>query len=48
MFEFDAGVGSRELPVCFGVVGISVVLPSGDFIDERLFVRDAAIEALGR
>jgi hypothetical protein len=37
-----------ELPVCFGVVGIAVVLPGGDFVDEGLFVGNAAVEALGR
>jgi len=31
-----------------GVVGIAVVLPGGDFVDEDLFVGNAAIEALGR
>jgi hypothetical protein len=28
--------------------GIAVVLPGGDFLDEGLFVGNAAIEALGR
>ena len=28
-----------------GVIGISVVLPGGDFVDEGLFVGDAAVEA---
>ena len=37
-----------ELPIGLGVVGIAVVLPSGDFLDEGLFVGNAAIEALGR
>jgi hypothetical protein len=27
--------------------GIAVALPGGDFVDEGLFVRDAAVEALG-
>ena len=36
------------MPVGLGVVGIAVVLPGGDFIDESLFVGDAAVEALGR
>jgi len=31
---------------CF--VCIAVVLPSGDFFDEGLFVGDPAVEALGR
>src|SRR5712671_5345816 len=37
-----------EVPVGLGVVGIAVLLPSGDFVDQGLFVGDAAIEALGR
>jgi hypothetical protein len=36
-----------ELPVGLGVVGIAVVLPGDDFVDEDLFVGNAAIEALG-
>jgi hypothetical protein len=32
------------VPVCLCVIGISVVFPSGDLLDERLFVCDAAIE----
>ena len=30
------------------MIGISVVFPSGDFVDEGLFVGDAAIETLSR
>ena len=41
-------VSSCEVPVGFGVSGIVVVLPGGDFVDEGLFVGDAAVEALGR
>ena len=37
-----------ELPVGLGVVGIAVVLPGGNFVDEDLFVGNAAVEALGR
>ena len=48
MLEFDASVGCCEVPVGLGVVGIAVVLPGGDFVDEDLFVGNAAIEALGR
>jgi hypothetical protein len=48
MLEFDACGGCSELPVCFGVIGIAAVLPGGDFVDEGLFVGDAAFEALGR
>ena len=47
MPESDAGIFGGELPVGFGVVGIAVVLPGGDFVDECLFVGNAAIEALG-
>jgi hypothetical protein len=36
------------LPVGLSVVGIAVVLPGGDFVDEGLFVGSAAVEALGR
>ena len=48
MLEFDTGVCCGELPIGLGVVGIAVVLPGGDFLDEGLFVGNAAIEALGR
>jgi hypothetical protein len=48
MLEFDTFIWGSELPVGLGVVGIAVVLPGGDFIDEGLFVGHAAVEALGR
>ena len=48
MLEFDACVRGGEVPVCLGVVGIAVALPASDFVDESLFVWDAAVEALGR
>ena len=48
MLEFNAGVAGGELPIGLGVVGVSIVLPSCDFVDEGLFVRDTPIEALGR
>jgi hypothetical protein len=48
VLKFDASIFGGELPVCLGVVGIAVVLPGGDFVDEDLFVGNAAIEALGR
>ena len=48
MLEFDTGVCCVELPIGLGVVGISIIFLSCDFVDEGLFVRDAAIEALGR
>ena len=47
MLEFDTCVWGREVPVGLGVVGIAVVLPSGDFVDEGLFVGNATVEALG-
>jgi hypothetical protein len=48
MLEFDACRGGCEVPVGLGVVGVTVLLPGGDFLDESLFVGDAAVEALGR
>src|SRR5271157_6661895 len=48
MLEFDTCVDCGELPIGLGEVGISIILPSCDFVDEGLFVWDAAIEALGR
>jgi hypothetical protein len=47
MLKFDASIFGGELPVGLGVVGIAVVLPGDDFVDEDLFVGNAAIEALG-
>lgn len=47
MLEFDASFGRCEVPVSLGVIGISLLLPGGDFVDEDLFVVYAAIEALG-
>ena len=46
MFKFDAGVWRCEVPVGLGVIGIAVVLPGGDFVDEGLLVRDAPVETL--
>ena len=43
MLKFDASIFGGELPVGLGVVGITVVLPGGDFVDEDLFVGNAAI-----
>jgi hypothetical protein len=48
MLKFDASICGGELPISLGVVGIAVALPGGDFLDEGLFVGNAAIEALGR
>ena len=41
------GIG-RELPVGFGVMDITISLPSGDLLDEDLLVRDAAVKTLRR
>jgi hypothetical protein len=46
--EFDTCIGGCEVPVGLGVVGIAVVLPGSDFLDEDLFVGNPAVEALGR
>ena len=46
MFEFDTSVLGCELLVCLGVIGISVVFPSCDFVDEGVFVGDGAVETL--
>jgi hypothetical protein len=48
VLEFYASVWGCEVPIGLGVIGIAVLLPGGDFLDEDLFVGDAAIEALGR
>ena len=47
MLEFSAGIFRGEVPVGFGVMGIAVVLPGGDFLDEGVLVGNAAVEALG-
>src|SRR5436309_8349015 len=46
MLKFDASIFGGELPVGLGVVGIAVLLPGGDFLDEDLFVGNAAIEVV--
>ena len=48
MLKFNASIFGGELPVGLGVVGIAVMLPAGNFVDEDLFVGNAAVEALGR
>jgi hypothetical protein len=48
MLKFEATIFGGELPIGLGVIGIAVVLPRGDFLDEGLFVGNATIEALGR
>ena len=48
MLEFDACVWGGEVPIGFGVVGIAVVLPGGDFVDEDLFVGNTAIDGRPR
>ena len=46
MPEFDPGVGRCEVPTCLDVFSISIALPGTDFLDQRLLVGDAAVEAL--
>jgi len=46
--EFDTGVWGCEVPIGLGVFGIAIVLPGLDFVDEDLYVGDAAVEALRR
>ena len=46
MPEFDPGVGRCEVPTCLGVFSVSIALPGTDFLDQRLLVGDAAVEAL--
>jgi hypothetical protein len=48
VLKFDASIFGGELPVGLGVIGIAIMLPGGDFVDEDLFVGNAAIEALRR
>ena len=45
MFEFDPRVRCCEVSICLGMIGTGIVFPGGDFVDEGLFVRDAAVEA---
>ena len=47
MLELNASIFGGEVPVCLGVIGIALLLPGGDFVDEGLFVGNAAVEALG-
>jgi hypothetical protein len=47
VLKFDTSVFGGEVPVRLGATDIAVVLPGGYFVDERLFVGNAAIEALG-
>jgi len=46
VLEFDASVRRCEVPVRRGVIGIAVVFPGGDFVDERVFIRNAPVETL--
>jgi hypothetical protein len=46
--EFDPGIWGCEVPVGFGVIGIAIVFPGGDFLAEGSLVGDAPIETLGR
>ena len=47
MLKFDASIFGGELPVGLGVVGIALMFPGGDFVDEGMFVGNATIKALG-
>jgi len=47
-FEFYAGVICRELPIGFGMMFVSVFLPSGDFALQGRLVGNAAAQALAR
>jgi hypothetical protein len=44
--EFDPGAGRGEVPTRLGVFGISIALPGTDFLEQRLLVVDAAVEAV--
>jgi hypothetical protein len=46
VLEFDTKSFSCELPVGFGVISVTVALPSRDFLDESFPVRDAVVDAL--
>ena len=46
MPELDPGVGGGELPIGFGIFGISPFRPCGDLGFEGQFVGDASIQAL--
>jgi len=47
MLEFDTSVFGGEVPVRLGVMDIAVALPGSDFVDESLFVGNAAVEVPG-
>jgi hypothetical protein len=47
MLKFDASIFCGELPVGLGVVGIAVVLPRCDFVDEDLFVWECGDRGTG-
>jgi hypothetical protein len=40
------GVCGCKVPVGFGMLGVAVVFPGGDFVNQRPFVGNAAAEAL--
>lgn len=46
MFQFDASVGGRELPLNFDSVAVTFCFPSAHFCGDRLLVRNAAVETL--
>jgi hypothetical protein len=46
MLELNASIFGDAVPVCLGVIGIALLLPGGDFLDEGQFVGNAAVKAL--
>ena len=46
MLEFDAGVRGCEAPVGLGMIGVAVAFPGGDFVNHRMLVGNATVEAL--
>ena len=46
MLKFDAGVCGCKVPVGLGMFGVAVVFLGGDFVNQRRFVGNAAVEAL--
>ena len=46
-FEFDAGFGSCELPVRFGVMFVSIFFPGGDFLEQGRLIGNSTSETLG-
>ena len=47
VFKFDTSGLGCELPIGLCVINVAIVLPSGDFLDEGLFIGNAAVESWG-